>query len=58
MLVNAQKCIMMSLQKENDEFREESKKLKEENEQFREEARQLEEKNDVILYLKQIIDMK
>ena len=56
--MNLQKFTMMSLQKENEEFQEESRKLKEENEQFREEARQLEEKNDVILYLKQIIDMK
>ena len=56
--MNLQKFKMISLQKENDEFREESRKLKEENEQFREEARQLEEKNDIILYLKQIIDMK
>ena len=58
MLVNAQKCIMMSLQKENEEFREESRKLKEENEEFREEARKLKEKNDIILYLKQITDKK
>ena len=58
MLVNAQKWTIMSLQKENEEFREESRKLKEENEEFREEARKLKEKNDIILYLKQITDIK
>ena len=58
MLVNAQKLTIMSVQKENEEFREESRKLKEENEEFREEARKLKEKNDIILYLKQITDIK